>query len=130
MKTYKVVAERSGGWWALEVPELPGVFSQVRRLDQAEAMASDAIAAMLDVDPGAFAVEVAPHLDEATNEALQKLERARAALADAQARASAAASEAVTVLTERDGLTMRDAGRVMGVSHQRIAQLVGSPRTS
>ena len=47
---YLVEFERSGDRWALRVPDLPGVFTQTRRLDQAAAMARDAIAAMLDVD--------------------------------------------------------------------------------
>jgi hypothetical protein len=34
MKTYTVRAERSGHWWALEAPEIPGLYSQARRLDQ------------------------------------------------------------------------------------------------
>src|SRR5690242_11280287 len=33
-KTYTVLARRSGGWWAISVPELKGVHSQARRLDQ------------------------------------------------------------------------------------------------
>ena len=28
---YNVKARRSGDWWALEVPDLPGVFSQAKR---------------------------------------------------------------------------------------------------
>ena len=47
---YRVRAVRSGGWWAITVPELPGVFSQARRLDQVETMAREAIALMLDID--------------------------------------------------------------------------------
>ncbi len=49
-RAYRVRAVRSGSWWAITVPELPGVFSQARRLDQVEAMAREAIAMMLDVD--------------------------------------------------------------------------------
>lgn len=44
MTEFKVLAERSGGWWAITVGELPGVFSQARRRDEIEAMARDAIA--------------------------------------------------------------------------------------
>lgn len=49
-RAYRVRAVRSGGWWAITVPELPGVFSQARRLDQVEPMAREAIAFLLDVD--------------------------------------------------------------------------------
>ncbi|MGX7758789.1 type II toxin-antitoxin system HicB family antitoxin [Streptomyces angustmyceticus] len=47
MTAYRVTAHRTGDWWALEVPDLPGVFSQVTRLDQAEQAAREAIAVML-----------------------------------------------------------------------------------
>ena len=39
-------ATRSGNWWAVEVPEIPGLFTQARRLEQVAAMVADA-AAML-----------------------------------------------------------------------------------
>ena len=58
MTSYAVLAERSGRWWAISVPELPGVFSQARRRDQIEAMARDAIALYLDVPLDSFAVSV------------------------------------------------------------------------
>jgi predicted RNase H-like HicB family nuclease len=58
MSTYRVEARRVGGWWALEVPELPGVFSQVRRLDAAEEAAREAIALMLGVDADTVSVDV------------------------------------------------------------------------
>jgi predicted RNase H-like HicB family nuclease len=44
-------AHRSGDWWAIEVPEVRGVHTQVKRLDQAAAMAADAVALMLEIDP-------------------------------------------------------------------------------
>src|SRR5450759_835444 len=49
--TYTARARRSGAWWAIDVPDLPGVYSQARRLDGVESMARDAIALFLDVDP-------------------------------------------------------------------------------
>jgi predicted RNase H-like HicB family nuclease len=58
VSTYRVIARRVGGWWALEVPELPGVFSQVGRLDGAEGAAREAIALMLGVDADTVSVDV------------------------------------------------------------------------
>jgi predicted RNase H-like HicB family nuclease/bifunctional DNA-binding transcriptional regulator/antitoxin component of YhaV-PrlF toxin-antitoxin module len=60
--TYKLIATREGGWWSIEVPEIPGVFSQARRLDQAEYMARDAIALMLEVPEDSFDVVVEAQL--------------------------------------------------------------------
>lgn len=36
------VAERSGTWWAVEVPEIPGLFTQAHQLTQIESMVRDA----------------------------------------------------------------------------------------
>ena len=36
------IAQRSGDWWAIEVPEIPGLFTQTRRLDQTDDMVRDA----------------------------------------------------------------------------------------
>ena len=47
---FRVRAVRSGSWWAITVPELPGVFSQAKRLDQVETMAREAVSMMLEVD--------------------------------------------------------------------------------
>lgn len=124
MKTFTVTAKRAGKWWALEVPDVPGVFSQVRRLDQAEAMARDALATMLDVAPESFVVEVEPVLDDAARELLDALARAKEQLARVQRGVALAAQRAAVVLTRDDGLSMRDAGEVMNLSHQRVAQIL------
>lgn len=55
------IAERSDGWWAVEVPEIPGLFTQARRLDQIDGMVRDA-ARMLDREIGDVKVE--PRLSE------------------------------------------------------------------
>ncbi len=55
-RRYTAEARRSGGWWALSVPELLGVHSQVRRLEQGEVMIRDAISLAFDIP--AFDVKV------------------------------------------------------------------------
>jgi len=122
MTSYVVVAQRVGAWWAVEVPELRGVFTQARNLDQAEAMARDAIALFLDVPAHTIAIElqVVPPLEvrSVVDEALrakEEAERARAAAAGAMERAVAAAAQA--------GITSRDTGRLLRISHQRVAQV-------
>ncbi|MBW1601348.1 hypothetical protein JJV70_04360 [Streptomyces sp. JJ66] len=122
MSGYRVTARRTGDWWALEVPELPGVFTQAKRLDQAETVASEAIAVMLDVAPGDVRVEVEPVLSRDAREALAHLAAARAAAADAVVGEKSAALEAAAVLTRE--LSQRDAGRLLGVSFQRVSQLL------
>lgn len=119
-------ATRSGDWWAIEVPEVPGAFTQAKRLDQVAAMVRDAVSLLEDVDQDSVEVDVDPVLDDATAEELAAArgKREQAALLERQA------SESITNLAHRmtkAGLTLRDIGVVLGVSHQRVGQLVSPP---
>ncbi|MGH3326007.1 MAG: type II toxin-antitoxin system HicB family antitoxin, partial [Streptomyces sp.] len=124
MTTYTATARRSGDWWALSVPDLPGVHSQTKRLDQAEAEVREAIALMLDIEPEEFDVEVKPVLSEETKVLLGEVEEARRTrerAAEAERQAMRQAAQALT-----GSLSQRDAGQLLGVSFQRVSQLLGS----
>jgi predicted RNase H-like HicB family nuclease len=124
MSTYRVTARRSGDWWALEVPELPGVHSQTKRLDRAAGEAREAISLMLDVEADSIDVEVETQLPPEAREVLQAVARAHKAAEAAALQEREAMARAASVLT-RD-LSQRDAGAVMGVSFQRVSQLLKS----
>src|SRR5206468_10034965 len=68
--TYSAVCHRVGGWWAISVPKLKGVHTQARRLDQVAAMAQDAVALMLDIDPATVHIDVHPDLPSTVTHAL------------------------------------------------------------
>lgn len=121
---YTARCSRSGAWWAIVVPEVPGVYTQARRLDQAEDMARDAIALLLDVPPDSFDVEVHPELPADVEAALAELDTARREASDAQAHLTASARQAAAALVNTLGVTVRDAGALLGVSHQRVDQLL------
>jgi predicted RNase H-like HicB family nuclease len=78
-------AHREGNWWAISVQGLPGALSQVRWLDQAEAMAQEMIALVLDVPEESFDVVVAPDLSEEHREAQAELDRAKEQYAESMA---------------------------------------------
>jgi predicted RNase H-like HicB family nuclease len=125
-RTYRVEAVRSGDWWAITVPELAGVFSQAKRLDQVEARAREAIALMLDVDEdtvGSIAVHVNP--PETVAGLLEALKASVAAAEDATEEAARIRRRAAQALRD-EGLPLRDVGRLIGVSHQRVHQLLAS----
>lgn len=136
LTTYGIHCIRSGDWWAVEVPKVPGVHTQARRLDQAETMAREAIALMLDVEPDSFAVEfedvqLTPALDTAEiQHELVQLRRARQDAEEAQAMVAGLTRDVATKLVDVCGLTVRDAGRLMGVSHQRVAQILAEPQST
>lgn len=91
---YTAKCVRSGDWWAITVPEIKGVFSQARRLDQVEAMTREAIALMLDVDPHSFDIEVQPELPQEVSRARE----ARSALRKAEQSAEEATVTAAQAL--------------------------------
>lgn len=121
---YRATASRDGRWWFVHVAGEQGLYTQVRRLDQAEAMIREVIALMLEVPEDSFDVVVEPDLAslggvrEAVEAALVERERANAA----QEAASSAMRHAVSEI-RASGYTSRDAGMLLGVSNQRISQI-------
>lgn len=114
-------ATRSGGWWAVEVPQVPGLFTQAKRLDQVAEMVADA-AELLGV--GSVEVEVVPVLSEAEAAAVAEANQRRAQLRTVEAQAAAASRAAVARL-RADGLPVRDVATLMGISPQRVSVLAG-----
>ena len=113
------VCTRDGGWWAVEVPEIPGLFTQARRLDQVEEQVRDA-ADMLDARIGTLTID--PQLDETTRRMVDDLLVKREEARKAQDKASRLARATVAAL-RGEGLTVRDVATVTGVSPQRVSAL-------
>jgi len=119
MTTVTAQAVRSGDWWAIEVPEIPGLFTQTRRLDQVAAMVQDA-ASMLGwptVD-----VVVRASLSSEDQALVDAAAQGRAELSQAQKAAASASRRAVAKLREQ-GLTVRDVASLLGVSPQRVSAI-------
>jgi len=121
--TYTARARRSGAWWAIDVPELPGVYSQARRLDRVESMARDVIALFLDVDPATLEIRVETNLPSELRRDVDALGRLRTDADRLQAGSSGAMRHLTHELLGR-GLSVCDAAAILGISHQRVSQLV------
>lgn len=119
--SYTATATREGRWWIITVDGV-GV-TQARSLRDAPAAAAGLVAAMLDLDEGSVDVAVtaglSAELRDAVNDARQKV----AELADQQREAARASRHAAAALTGA-GLTGADVAVVLGVSPQRISQLI------
>jgi DNA-directed RNA polymerase specialized sigma24 family protein len=133
-RTLKARAYRDSKWWTIEIPELTSpsprggdfrimAIGQARRVKDIDATAHGIAAVWLDVDEDQIdvrvKVEIPPRAAELWTLAKKSEEDARAAVAEA-ARFN---REAVRALTA-DGLTQADAARVLGLSPQRISQLI------
>lgn len=126
MTTYTVKASRAGDWWAVSAPEVPGAFTQARRLTSVPAMAREAIALVLDTDPSSFDIAVEIELnDRQIAEAIQ-LCREKTRQAEASRDEAARATRLVVRELLQSGLTQREAAVVLDVSPQRLHQLVVS----
>jgi hypothetical protein len=125
--TYTALCRRVGDWWAIDVPQIRGVHTQARRLDQVEAMARDAIALLRDVPADGFDVTIEPHLDDDAEQTVAASTDATRRARQATEEASRLQREAATTLLTKYRLTVRDAGVLLHVSPQRVSQLAQKP---
>lgn len=126
MTTYTAQVFRDSGQWVIEVPEL-GAVSQTRSLRSAAQSVRDLIAVWLDVPADSFDVDLdfSRINPEAVCQAHEARERARLA-EELTKEAAASWRKAAHRLVVDDGLSVRDAAEVLGVSYGRVQQLVGS----
>lgn len=125
---YEVLASRDGDSWLLRVPAVDRS-TQALRLDQAEEMARDLIAIMTNRPSDSFDVEITTRLDPELSDLLSQVARAKSEAKERQEEASRLQRRAVRALTE-SGLTVRDTGRLLGLTHQRVAQLRAEQRSA
>ncbi len=120
-KTYTAAVTRDeAGWWVGIVRDLAGVHSQARRLDQLRGRLVEALAAA-DVRDAEVKLDI--KLPKPTLEKVRSAAAARRKAEVASGAAAGAMKEAAKVLT-RSGLSVRDAAELLGLSFQRVHQLV------
>lgn len=122
---YTAIAQRDGSWWVIRVPDVSDIFTQARRLDRVESVARDAISLMLEVPADSFDVDVVERLDPPTQEAIDDVVAARAAVA-ALKRSAGNKTRDIVLSLHQSGYPQRDIGRLVGISHQRVAQLLAT----
>ena len=89
-------------------------------------MAQDAIATLLDVPEAEVVIDL--HVNEA-DELIAEVERARARRKEAAQEEQATLVRAARQLVGR-GMTQRDAARLLGLSFQRVHQLLKTPNAA
>lgn len=109
--------------WLVHIKSIPGCHTYGRTLRQAEARIREALAAWLDTEPADLVI---------TSEYPQNVARLASSVSEARYDAMRAGSEAqeVTVQAAREltamGLSRRDTADLLGISHQRVQQLLAS----
>jgi hypothetical protein len=122
VKTYRADVERDGRFWHIRVPEV-GRSTQARHVRDIEPMARDLIAVMEDVPADSFLVDVDIALPDEVRKDLDLSADLRQQAATSQHAAAELTRHAARRLHD-DGLTLRDIGKLLDVSHQRAHQLV------
>ncbi|MGW7686250.1 hypothetical protein ACWGID_36235 [Kribbella sp. NPDC054772] len=124
MKTYEVSVSRDDRWWMIAVPELDGL-TQARRLDEVEQMAREYIAVVTDSPLSKVAVEVSGIDADGRDllEAKTLVDGLRRRAKELETLVAELTKEVASVLTDAD-VPVRDVSSVLGVSHQRVSQLV------
>lgn len=120
MKSYSAIATREGSWWVVDVTDV-GV-TQGRNAREAERMAVDLVALMLDVPTEEVSVNVEFVLGGELATEVKQVKQAQRQAEKVQEQA-ADKSRAVVRRVLAAGLSKQDAARVLGVSAQRISQL-------
>jgi hypothetical protein len=126
MTTYTVRAKRWERGWELHIDGV-GV-TQSHGLADAEGMARSYIAMMTEAAPDSFTVAIVPQVGNGLDEAATAAREATRRAEEAQREAAAKSRKVAHGLHER-GLTGRDISAVLGVSPQRVSQLLRAAKT-
>jgi hypothetical protein len=121
-RTFDAIASREGRWWLVRVPALDAV-TQARSIKEISIMATDLVAALLDIDSADVTINVAYELPEPVASAWAEAEALRTQAHDAEERAAALRRSAVRTLLSDEHMSQAEAGAVLGLSKQRVQQL-------
>jgi predicted RNase H-like HicB family nuclease len=127
-KLYEAKIERDeDGWWVASVPSVDGCHTQGKTIAQARERIQEALELCLEESgkKGPFAIVTRVDLPAEAGKllaaALERRTRAEAAALEAKD----ATARAARILNKK-GISRRDAAELLGVSHQRIQQLVAT----
>lgn len=124
MSTYTVRYERDDtGWWVATVKEVKGCHTQGRTIEQARKRIREALSLFVnDSDDAQFIDDIA--LPANARILLKRVLATRKRAEKEAAKLQNSTAEAAKVLTMEVGVSVRDAGELLGLSHQRVHQLL------
>jgi predicted RNase H-like HicB family nuclease len=129
MKSYKITYRRDeSGAWIAHVPSVPGAHSYGRTIEQARERIREALGLWVAHPETAELIDDI-RLPAKLRISVRKARVARKRADTVQAKAQTSAASAARQLTGELRLSLRDAGEVLGLSRQRVQQLVATKRT-
>ena len=113
-------------WWMIDVPAFDGL-TQARRLSEIKDMAVSLIAVTLDVPASKVGVHIVAMIVDGIDlvERRQQIDTERESARDAERRVAALTLDLVRRL-DADHVPLRDIGEAVGVSFQRVHQLLNT----
>ncbi len=127
MTRYTIDYERDeAGWWIARVHGVPGVHSNGRTIAEARRRVREALGLAIG-DVAADTAELTDHvkLPRDLTAELSKYRKARKSAESAQQRVMGVSQNLARKLTRKLGLSVRDIGELLDLSHQRVQQLKG-----
>ncbi len=124
MSTYIVRYEKDEtGWWVATVKEVRGCHTQGRTIDQARRRIREALDLFVDhADEAELIDDVV--LPANVRTLLKRVQSNRKRAEEEAIKLQTSTAEAAEVLTKEVGVSVRDAGELLGLSHQRVHQLL------
>lgn len=122
-KTYTAVYERdvTDDAWNVRIKGVPGCQTYGRSIRQAQQRIREALAVWLDQELALLVIR--DQFPAALASVADEVVRARSAAERADARAHQQTVDAIRALTDQ-GLSRRDTAELLGLSHQRVQQLL------
>jgi predicted RNase H-like HicB family nuclease len=122
MKSYAVEAVREGKFWMVSIPELDGL-TQARTFSEIPTMAKEWIELTTETTDFAIHMQVGSVEGTTVDHALDQIKAAKREAKKKEAEATAFATSLARML-QRECVPMREIATVMGISHQRVQQLI------
>jgi predicted RNase H-like HicB family nuclease len=127
--TYTARLEKEDdGRWSVELDEEPRVHTWGKTIDQALTRMREAAAMWFEADETSIELVARPVLPKITTRTVEQARKAREQARNADRLAIEQTRKAAAALTSR-GISMRDAAAILGISHQRVHQLL-APETT
>ena len=121
--TYRAVYEREpDGRWTVEIPKVKGCHTHGRTIEQARERIREALGLYVH-NAGTVEIDDDVRMPAAVKVAVRHAHQMRRQLEKARTRVNAAEWRAVRRLRASMKLGHRDAGSILGLSHQRVHQL-------
>jgi predicted RNase H-like HicB family nuclease len=130
MSAYTVIYERDkSGWWVANVEGIPGCHTQGKSIEQARRRIREALNLFVRGAKRAQLIDDI-RLPSSAISLLDHVEETRKRLESDQAELQKSTAIAAKTLTRTMHMSLRDAGLVLGLSYQRVQQLIGKPSTA